>query len=107
MRSLNVKQRIIYDVVLSWCRNLIKSANCLTKESIERLHIFVTGGGGGGGGGKSHLIRTIYYTAVNMFKYTAVRNPSLPTVLLMAPTGMEAFCGQNIEFGYIHIMLHT
>ena len=35
VRSLNVKQRICYDVVLSWCRNLIKSVNCLTKQTIE------------------------------------------------------------------------
>ena len=60
------------------------SVNCLIKETIEPIHIFVTGGGG-----KSHLIRTIYHTAVNMFKYSAV-NPSLPTVLLMAPTGVAA-----------------
>ena len=86
VRSLNEKQRITYDVVLSWCRNVIKSANCLTKENIEPIHIFVTGGGGGG---KNHLIRTIYHTVVNMFKYNAV-NPSLPTVLLMAPTGVAA-----------------
>ena len=84
--ALNVKQRIMYDIVLSWCRNAIKSVNCLTKETIEPIHIFVTGGGGGG---KSHLIRTIYHTAVNMIKYRAV-NPSLPTVLLMAPTGVAA-----------------
>ena len=44
---------------------------------------------GGGGSGKSHLIRTIYHTAVNTFKCTAM-NPSLPTVLLMAPTGVAA-----------------
>ena len=86
VRSLNVKQRVTYDVVLSWCRNSIKSVNCLSKETIEPIHIFVTGGGGGG---KSHLIKTIYHTAVNMFKYNAV-NPSLPTVLLMAPTGVAA-----------------
>ena len=72
--------------MLSWCRNSIKSVNCLTKETVEPIHIFVTGGGGGG---KSHLIRTIYHTAVNMFKHGAV-NLSLATVLLMAPTGVAA-----------------
>ena len=99
VRSLNVKQRIMYDIVLSWCRNSIKSVNCLTKETVEPIHIFVTGGGGGGGG-KSHLIRTIYHTAVNMFKYRAV-NPSLPTVLLMAPTGLAAvnISGTTINTG--------
>ena len=97
VRSLNVKQRIAYDVVLSWCRNSIKSVNCLSKETIEPIHIFVTGGGGGG---KSHLIRTIYHTAVNMFKYSTV-NPSLPTVLLMAPTGVAAvnFNGTTVNTG--------
>ena len=86
VRSLNEKQCIAYDVMLSLCRNSIKSVNCLTKEIIEPIHIFVTGGGGCG---KSHLIKTIYHTAVNTFKHSAV-NPSLPTVLLMAPTGVAA-----------------
>ena len=84
VRSLNVNQRITHDVVLSWCRNSIKNVNCLSKETIEPIHIFVTSGGGGGG--KSHSIRTIYHTAVCL----STVNPSLPTVLLMAPTGVAA-----------------
>ncbi|XP_078375419.1 uncharacterized protein LOC144658809 isoform X2 [Oculina patagonica] len=86
VRTLNVKQRFTYDIVLSWCRKMIKNVNCVNKQTIKPIHIFVTGGGGGG---KSHLIRTIYHTAVNTFKYTAL-NPSLPAVLVMAPTGVAA-----------------
>ena len=102
VRSLNVKQRMTYDVVLSWCRNSIKSANCLTKETVEPIHIFVTGGGG-----KSHLIKTIYHTAVNMFKYSTA-DPSLPSVLLMAPTGVAALniSGTTVNTG-LAIPKHT
>ncbi len=57
----------MYDIVLSWCRSMIKK--CIDKQSIKLIHIFVTVGGGGG---KSHLIRTIYPTAVNTFKYLPV-----------------------------------
>ena len=45
--------------------------------------------GGFGGAGKSHLIKTIYHTAVKTFRHPPV-NPELPTVLLMAPTGVAA-----------------
>ena len=38
---------------------------------------------------KSHLIKTIYHTAVKTFRYPPI-NPELPTVLLMAPTGVAA-----------------
>ena len=41
------------------------------------------------GSGKSHVIKTIYQTAVKTFKQ-ATSNPDLPTVLLMAPTGVSA-----------------
>jgi len=75
----------------------MRGVNCLTKETIEPIYIFVTGGGGGG---KSHLIRTIYHTAWNMFKGSAV-NPSFPTVLLMAPTGVAAvnISGKTVNTG--------
>ena len=53
---------------------------------IEPLYLFVTGGGGAG---KSHLIKTIYHTAVKTFRHPPI-NPELPTVILLAPTGVAA-----------------
>ena len=88
VRLLNKKQRLAYDIVLSWCRNVVKNMNCLQKEDVKPLHIFISGGGGSG---KSHLIRSIYHTAVKVFNYSS-NNPDLPKVLLMAPTGVAAVC---------------
>jgi DNA replication protein DnaC len=44
---------------------------------------------GGGGAGKSHLIKAIYHTVTKTFRH-APMNPELPSVLLMAPTGVAA-----------------
>ncbi|XP_044179371.1 uncharacterized protein LOC114962530 isoform X2 [Acropora millepora] len=44
---------------------------------------------GGGGTGKSHLIRAIYHTALKTFKH-GPSNPEMPTLLMMAPTGVAA-----------------
>ena len=88
VRVLNNKQRIAYDIVVSWCRNKIKKMLTQNLESIhvDPIYLFITGGAGSG---KSHLIKTIYHTAVKTFRH-ARSNANLPTVLLMAPTGVSA-----------------
>ena len=64
----------------------MKNMNSLKPVEIEPLYLFLTGGGGAG---KSHLIKTIYHTAVKTFRHPHI-NPELPTVVLMAPTGVAA-----------------
>ena len=86
VRSLNNIQRIAYNSVLSWCRTTVKNIRSLKPEKINPIYLFITGGAGSG---KSHLIKTIYHTAVKTFQH-ASSNPDLPTVLLMAPTGVSA-----------------
>ncbi len=86
VRSLNSEQRFTYDIVLTWCRKLIKNMNSLKPQQVKPIHLFVTGGGGAG---KSHLIKTIHHTALKTFRHTSFCG-SLPTVLLMAPTGVAA-----------------
>ena len=55
-------------------------------ENVKPIYLFITGGAGAG---KSYLIKTIYHTVTKTFRCPPI-NPELPTVLLMAPTGVAA-----------------
>jgi predicted ATPase len=59
-----------------------KNLNSLKPVDIKPIYLFR-----GSGAGKSHLIKTIYHTAVKTFRPPPF-NPELPTVLLLAPTGV-------------------
>ena len=85
VRSLNQKQRCAYDIVLSWCRRLIKNINSLKPVEVELIYLFLSRGGSAG---KSRLIKTMYHTAVKTFRHPF--NHESPTVLMMAPTGVAA-----------------
>ena len=57
---------------------------------MKPIYSFISGSGGCG---KSHLIKTIYQTAIKTFCYSPI-NPERQMVLLLAPTGVAAI---NIE----------
>ena len=69
--------------------------NNVSGETIDPLHIFVTGGAGTG---KSHLIKAVHYEASRIFSKKLTSPESVP-VLLSAFTGTAAF---NIGGNTIH-----
>ena len=59
---------------------------CLQPSPVDPLYEFISGGAGAG---KSHLIKSIYQTALKTFRYGPY-NPDFPNVLKIAPTGVAA-----------------
>ena len=86
IRSLNRKQRMVFDVLHQWARNYIKNVSSKTNLQINSVHIFLSGSGGTG---KSHLIKTIYQVVSTELFYHS-KEPDKPRVLLLGPTGISA-----------------
>ena len=57
IRSLNKKQRMVFDVLHQWARNYVKNVSSKKNLQINPVHIFLSGSGGTG---KSHWVKTIY-----------------------------------------------
>ena len=45
-RSLNIKHRAAYALLLSWCRNEVKNMRSLKPNEMNPIYLFLTGGGG-------------------------------------------------------------
>ena len=86
IRSLNEKQRMVFNAVHKWSRNLIKSLSTKRSFPVDPIRIFLSGSGGTG---KSHLIKTIYQVVSKELLYHA-KDPEKLRVLLLDPTGISA-----------------
>jgi hypothetical protein len=97
VRSLNEKQRKIHDHIFTWCRNMNLALSQVDEP--EPFYIFLSGPAGVG---KSHVVHTVYQTAVRNLR-KAGNTPDSPTVLLTAPTGKAAV---NIGGTTLHTAFH-
>ena len=95
IRSLNEKQRQVFDIVHKWARDYIKNLNSRVPKYVTPFNIFLTGGAGVG---KSHLIKAIHMSLSKLLMHKG-GNPEKPKILLLAPTGVAAI---NINGTTIH-----
>ena len=95
IRSLNDKQRQVFEYIFHWAKESVKNKSSEIEKSIPPFHIFLTGGGGCG---KSHLIKAVYQAISKIFLYHG-SNPEKPRVLLLAPTGVASI---NINGTTLH-----
>ena len=66
VRSLNKKQRDIFDVVLDWAKRFVQISKSKSTVQLEPIRLFLTGGGGVG---KSHLVKCIYNCISKLLVY--------------------------------------
>jgi len=94
IRSLNLKQRFVFNIIHGWSRRYIKNMNSVLPVVVEPLHIFLTGNAGCG---KSFLTKVVYQALTKTLSY---RNSSLekPKVLLVAPTGVAAINIEELQY---------
>ena len=66
IRSLNVKQRQIFDFIYNSDRSHVKVKHGTTSKQSTLFHLFLSGSGGCG---KLHLIKTIFHAVNKVFLY--------------------------------------
>ena len=94
IRSLNMKQKEVFNFIHKWSRDYIKSLRCKVIKKVKSFHIFITGRAGVG---KSHLIKTNFLSLNKVLGYKGALDK--PRILLFAPIGVAAI---NINGTTIH-----
>ena len=97
IRSLNIKQREIFDFVNAWTRKKLKSLSG-KNTAPDPFHIFLTGSAGTG---KSHVLTTIRHYLQKALSYGST-DKNKDRLLMLAPTGVAAI---NIDGATIHSTL--
>ena len=97
IRSLNKKQREIFDFLLKWTRETIQSRN-FDIQKPDPFQIFLTGSAGCG---KSHLLTTIKFYLHKSLTYGST-DIGKDRLLMLAPTGVAAV---NVDGSTIHSTL--
>ena len=82
--SLNAQQRIAFDIVVQYTRELHKHRMKVCPDPPRPFHLFVTGGAGTG---KSHVIKAMK----EHLEHSVMGGPNVHACMLMAPTGVAAF----------------
>ena len=86
IRSLNMKQREVFNIIHKWSRDYIKILHCKVIKKVKSFHIFITAVAGVG---KSHLIKTIFWSLNKVLEHKG-GDADKPRILLLAPTGVAA-----------------
>ena len=95
IRTLNSKQKEIFDVVLNWGKRHVQNLKSKNPILLDPIHIFLTGGAGVG---KSHLVKCIYNCLSKLLAYKS-EELEKPRIIKLAPTGIAAI---NISATTIH-----
>ena len=98
IRSLNIKQRAVFEIVNKWARESLKNLSSAQLNKNKPMHIFLTGSTGCG---KSHLLTTIRHFLIKTLSYR-VGTCDKDRVIVLVPTGVAAV---NVERSTIHSAL--
>ena len=98
IRSLNMKQREVFNFIHKWSRDYIKSLRCKVIKKVKSFHIFIPDSAGIG---KSHLIKAIFLSLYKALRYKGgdVDKPRLLLLAAINITGTTIHSGLGSNAG--------